>query len=541
MVTRSQDGTRKARILPSLLTTAGELSEPCNFKEASRSPEWQKAMSKEYSALLRNKTWVLVPCPPHANVVGSKWVYRIKHKADGSVERLKARLVAQGYTQQPGIDYDDTFSPVVKPVTIRTVLTLVIMRSWPIHQLDVKNAFLNGYLSKMVYMAQPPGFVDQSHPDHVCQLQRAIYGLKQAPRAWFQRFASYLFSRGFIQAKSDWSMFVYHSAGMMAVFLYVDDIIITASTPALLHTVISMLKTEFLMTDLGKLNFFLGIHAQFNYAGLFLSQHKYINDLLARSGMMYCKPVATPMAQKQKLAANDSPLYSDPSHYRSLVGALQYLTFTRPDVSFAVNQVCQYMHAPTTNHFQAVKRILHYLKGTLDYGLQLFCHSSLSLQMSTDADWASCLDTRRSISGYCLFLGNSLISWSSKKQPTVARSSAEAEYRAIANAVAEVFWVRQLLSELFVLSLPTPMVYCDNLSAIYLSINPIQHQRTKHVEIDIHFVREKVACGVIVIQYVPSFYQRADVFTKALSTPQFKSQRNNLSVICHPAQIAGGC
>ncbi|GLU00649.1 hypothetical protein SLE2022_179980 [Rubroshorea leprosula] len=243
MVTRSQAGVRKPKILPSMIHTSTDLQEPKTFKQACNLPEWQRAMQEEFLALQRNQTWVLVSPQSGANIVGSKWVYRIKQRADGSIERYKARLVAQGYTQQPGIDYDETFSPVVKPVTIRTVLTLALSKSWPIHQLHVKNAFLNGHLSEPVYMSQPPGFVDPQYPDRVCLLQRALYGLKQAPRAWFQRFAAFLSSCGFIQAYSDCSMFLYRSNGMLAVLLlYVDDIILTASTQSLLHRIISSLK-----------------------------------------------------------------------------------------------------------------------------------------------------------------------------------------------------------------------------------------------------------------------------------------------------------
>ncbi|GLU08619.1 hypothetical protein SLE2022_255210 [Rubroshorea leprosula] len=541
MVTRSQVGVRKPKILPSMVYTLLDLTEPKTFKQAQRFPEWQHAMNEEYVALLRNKTWVLVPPPCGANIVGSKWVYRIKQRADGSIERYKARLVAQGYTQQPGIDYDETFSPVVKPVTIRTVLALALSKSWPIHQLDVKNAFLNGYLSEPVYMSQPSRFVDPQYPNHVCFLQRALYGLKQAPRAWFQRFAAFLYSCGFIQAYSDCSMFLYHSNGMLAILLlYVDDIILTASTQPLLDHIIALLKKEFLMTDLGVLNYFLGITARFNSDGIFLCQTKYVADLLDRIGMSDCKAVSTPMTPKQKLVASDSPPCSDSTQYRSIVGALQYLTFTRPDIAFAVQQVCQYMHAPTENHFQALKWILRHLQGTLHYGLQLFKDFSPSLHIYTDADWAGCLDSRRSTSGYCLFFGRSLVSWSSKKQPTVARSSAEAEYRAMANAVAEMVWVRQLLGELRIFLSSPPVLFCDNISALYMALNPVQHQRTKHIEIDIHFVRERVASRAILLQHVPTSLQCADILTKALSTSIFGSQRSNLCVLHYPAQIAGG-
>ncbi|GKV24033.1 hypothetical protein SLEP1_g33694 [Rubroshorea leprosula] len=416
MVARSQVGVRKPKILPSMVHTLLDLTEPKTFKQVQWFPEWQHAMNEEYVALLHNKTWVLVPPPCGANIVGSKW---------------------------PGIDYDETFSPVVKSVTICTVLALALSKSWPIHQLDVKNAFLNGSLSEPVYMSQPPGFVDPQYPNHVCFLQRALYGLKQALRAWFQRFAAFLYSCGFIQAYSDCSMFLYHSNGMLAILLlYVDDIILTASTQPLLDHIIALLEKEFLMTDLGVLNYFLGITARFNSDGIFLCQTKYVADLLDCTGMSDCKAVSTPMTPKQKLVASDSPPCSDSTQYRSIVGALQYLTFTRPDIAFAVQQVRQYMHAPIENHFQAVKRILCYLQGTLHYGLQLFKDFSPSLHIYADADWVGCLDSRRFTSGYCLFFGRSLVSWSSKKQPIVARSSAEAEYRAMANAVAEVVWVR---------------------------------------------------------------------------------------------------
>ncbi|GKV19636.1 hypothetical protein SLEP1_g29867 [Rubroshorea leprosula] len=461
MVTRSQDGTRKVRHLPSLVSTTLSLIELKTFAQAIRQPEWCTAMAEEYNALLSNNTWDLVPSPPTVNIVGSKWVYRIKQKSD---------------------------------VTIRLVLTLGISSSWPIHQLDVKNAFLNGELEQPVYMSQPPGFVDKHHPDYVCRLKKALYGLKQAPRAWFHRFASFLKSCDFIQAQNDSSMFLYSNRGSMAVLLlYVDDIILIASTSLLLSSVLSLLKKEFLMTDLGPLNYLLGVFATRNSDGIFLEQSKSVLDLLDRTGMSDCKSVATPLDSRKKLVLNDGPRHSDPSGYRSIVGALQYLTFTRPDIAFSIQQVSQYMHSPTVYHFQAVKRILRYLKGTLHYGLQLRRIKTISLHLFTDADWAGCLDTRRSTSGFCLFLGNSLISWSSKKQSIVSRSSAEAEYRAIANVVAEATWVRQLLHELyFPVSFPT-ILYCDNISALYMSTNLVQHQRTKHIEINLHFVHDKVA------------------------------------------------
>ncbi|GKV49528.1 hypothetical protein SLEP1_g56275 [Rubroshorea leprosula] len=301
MVTRSQDGTHRVRTLPSLLSTAVPVQEPKSFSHVVCSPKWCKAMVEEYSAFLSNDTWELVPCPcpSNANIVGSKWVYKIKQKFDGTIERHKARLVAQGYIQQPSIDYDDTFSPVVKLITIRTILTLRASCSWPVHQLDVKNAFLNGELTQPVYMHQPPGFIDSARLDYVCRLWKAFYGLKQAPRA---------------------------------------------------------------------------------------CQSKYILELLERAGMKDCQVVAIPLDSKKKLAATDSPPYFNPSGYRSIVGALQYANFTHSDIAFVAQQVCQYMHASIVLHFQAVKRILRYLKGTLHYGLQLRKTQNFSLHVFINID-----------------------------------------------------------------------------------------------------------------------------------------------------------
>ncbi|GJV21029.1 ribonuclease H-like domain-containing protein [Tanacetum coccineum] len=231
----------------------------------------------------------------------------------------------------------------------------------------------------------------------------------------------------------------------------------------------------------------------------------------------------------------------DPTLYRSLAGSLQYLTFTRPDITYAVQQVCLYMHDPREPHFSALKRILRYVQGTLDYGLQLFSSTTDSLIAYSDADWAGCPTTRRSTSGYCVFLGNNLLSWSSKRQPTLSRSSAEAEYRGVANAVAETCWIRNLLRELHTPLSSATIVYCDNVSAVYLSSNPVQHQRTKHIEIDIHFVRDLVATGQVRVLHVPSRFQYADIFTKGLPSALFEEFRTSLSVRCPPAPTAGEC
>jgi hypothetical protein len=499
-------------------------------------------MEEEFEALSANHTWDLVPRPGNANVVTGKWIFKHKFHADGSLDRYKARWVLRGFTQRPGVDYDETFSPVVKPATVRTVITLAYSRDWPIHQLDVKNAFLHGTLTETVFYSQPIGFVDAAHPGHVCKLNKSLYGLKQAPRAWYSRFATYLVSLGFTEAKSDTSVFIYHRGTEMAyLLLYVDDIVLTASSQPLLQQIINALKKEFAMKDLGALHHFLGVAVQRQKDSMYLSQRQYTLDILARHGMRDCKPCSTPVDTCAKVSADAGPPVEDPTAYRSLAGALQYLTFTRPDITYAVQQICLHMHDPREVYLVASKRILRYLQGTLNHGLVTPRTNPSQLIVYTDADWAGCPDTRRSTSGYAVFLGGSLVSWSSKRQPTVSRSSAEAEYRAVANGVAEASWLRQLLQELHQPLAPACLVYCDNVSAVYLSTNPVQHQRTKHVEINLHFVRERVAIGAVRVLHVPTTSQFADVFTKGLPSSVFMDFRSSLNVRSTDVSTAGGC
>ncbi|GJR11863.1 ribonuclease H-like domain-containing protein [Tanacetum coccineum] len=500
MITRSQSGIVKPIERLSLHTSSLSPIPKSPFI-ALKDPNWCNAMYDEYNALVKNGTWILVPRPSDVNLVRSMWLFKHKFHADGTLSRYKARLVANGSNQQHGVDFDETFSPVVKPATIRTVLSLAVSRQWPIHQLDVKNAFLNGDLSETVYMHQPPGFVDSRYPNHVCLLQRSLYGLKQAPRAWFQRFAGYATRAGFSPSRCDSSLFIYTQGSQVAYLLiYVDDIILTASSPVLLQQIVDSLHKEFDMTDLGALNYFLGISAVRHPTGLFLSQKKYARQLLERAHMVNCNPSRTPIDTDSKLGPEE-------------VGVL----FREP-------------------HFAALKRILRYVQGTLELGLQLYASATTSLVGYTDADWAGCPSTRRSTSGYCVFLGDNLLSWSAKRQHTISRSSAEAEYRGVANVVAETAWIRNLLRELHSPFLTATLVYYDNVSAVYMSANPVQHQRTKHIEIDIHFVRDMVKARVL---HVPSRFQYADIFIKGLPSTLFEDFRSSLSVRPPPAPTAG--
>ena len=301
---------------------------------------------------------------------------------------------------------------------------------------------------------------------------------EQAPRAWYSRFATYLLPLGFVEAKSDTSLFIYHrGTEIVYLLLYVDDIVLTASNASLLRRTITALQQEFSMKDLGPLHHFLGISVKQHSGGLFLSQQQYTMDILKRAGMTDCKPCSTSVDTHAKVSATDGTLVTDPTHYRSLTGALQYLTFTRPDIAYAVQQVCLHMHDPREPHLVAVKRILRYLQGTVSHGLHLQPSTPSELVVYTDADWAGCPDTRCSTSGYAVFLGTNLISWSSKRQNTVSRSSAEAEYRAVANGVAETCWLRQLLQELHAPLPRSTLVYCDNVSVHQSSSTPTHEAR----------------------------------------------------------------
>ncbi|XP_071740841.1 uncharacterized mitochondrial protein AtMg00810-like [Rutidosis leptorrhynchoides] len=410
------------------------------------------------------------------------------------------------------------------------MLSLSVSRYWLIHQLDVKNAFLHGDLTDTVYMHQPPGFHDPTKPGYVCYLRKSLYGLKQAPRVWFHRFAQYALRVGFQHSRCDSSLFIYrHGTHVAYLLLYVDDIVLTASSNSLLQKIITSLGKEFAMTDLGPLNYFLGISTTRTTHGMFLSQRKYALDILDRADMSNCKPCNTPVDTKSKLGPA-GPLVTNPTLYRSLAGALQYLTFTRPDITYVVQQLCLFMHDPREPHFGALKCVLRYVRGIIDDGLQIFPSSTTKLIAYSDADWGGCPNTRRSTSGYCVLLGDNILSWSSKRQATVSRSSTEAEYRAVANAVAETCWIRNLLHELHSPLSHATLIYCDNVSAVYLSTNPVQHQRTKHIEIDIHFVCDKVATGDIRVLHVPTTSQCADIFTKGLPAPLFTDFKSSLNV-----------
>ena len=503
------------------LTAISSVHEPKNFHEANSQPMWRKSMDDELKALEETNTWNIVHLPPGKHVVGCRWVYRFKFNPDGSIERPKSRVVAQGFTQHFGVDYKETFAPVAKMSTVKVLLSVAANHGWSLSQMDVKNAFLHGELEEEVYMKIPPGHPLCGDPSRVCKLNKSIYGLKQSPRAWHAKLSSTLEDLGFTRSSADSSLYVQTGqTEKLMVLIYVDDLIITGSNADSIAALKKKLQGKFPVKDLGPLKYFLGIEVATSRKGLFLNQRKYTIDLLRDSNMLNSKPANTPFDSKLQLDKLGDPLDS-PNYYQKLVGKLIYLTITRPDISFAVSLVSQHMHAPTVVHLCMVKRILRYLKKTIGRGIVMRRNGHTDIIGFSDSDWAGNTIDRRSTTGYCMFVGGNLVSWKSKKQPVVARSSAEAEYRAMAAASCEMVWLKNLLTDLG-FSPTSPMkLFCDNQAAMHIAANPVFHERTKHIEVDCHFIRQQVQSKVIQTHYIRSSDQLADAFTKVLSSTVF--------------------
>jgi histone deacetylase 1/2 len=400
-------------------------------------------MQYEYKALMNNLTWSLVPLPPHRRLIGCKWIFKVKENPGGSINKYKAILVAQGFSQTSGFNFTETFSPVIKPVTVRIILTLAVTFKWKVQQIDVNNDSL---------IRQPTGF-EATNKTLVCKLHKSLYDLKQAPRVWYDRVTQALLDLVFNKSKCDPSLPVKcHNGNCTYVLIYVDDILIIDSSPSLIQEVILKLNVQFALKQLGQLDYLSGIKVHHLPSGaLLLNQAKYVRDLLCKAKMEDSTPIGSPMAANCRLSKDGSDVLYDPTLYRSIVGALQYVTFTRPDIAFSVNKACQFMSKPLNSHWKTVKRIFRYLNGTISFGLCIqpaIQGPPFSLRAYNDTDWATNQDDRRSIFGSCIYFGSNLVSWSSKKQPLVSMSSTKAEYRSMANTTADLLWIQSLLQEL---------------------------------------------------------------------------------------------
>ena len=410
--------------------------------------KWEQAMKEEMSSLMENKTWAYEQLPARRKAIRCKWVFKIKVKADGSLDKYKARLVAKGYSQKEGIDYKETYAPVAKLTSVRSLLGVAAMHNLEIHQMDVKTAFLNGDLEEEMFMEQPEGFKDRGTQGKVCKLVKSLYGQKQAPRQWNKKLHEALIAIEFQQFHSDPCLYVRASEDAIVVLgVYVDDFIIVASSMQILAEIKGLLSTKFQMEDIGELKSFLGMSIRRDRENklLWLSQEKYCADILKRFNMQDCKSGSTPMEKNSDDTLEEQKVFNIP--YQNAVGSLMYLMVcTRPDLSFAVCKVSQKNKSPTNQDWQAVKRIFRYLQGTQHYELCYNGRSEANLYGYNDADFAGDPSDRKSTSGYVFILAGGAISWSSKKQASVATSTLEAEYIALAAAAKEALWLFLLLS-----------------------------------------------------------------------------------------------
>ena len=492
-------------------------AENISFEEAVRDKKWQTAMNEEIEAIDRNNTWELAELPKGSQPIGVKWVFKKKMNAQGEIERYKARLVAKGYKQKAGIDYDEVFAPVARMETIRLLISQAAQFKWPIFQMDVKSAFLNGVLKEDVYIEQPPGYMKVGEGKKVLKLKKALYGLKQAPRAWNTRIDSYFKENGFKQCPYEHALYVKKNGGnVLFVALYVDDLIFMGNNDEMIEEFKGTMTREFEMTDLGLMKFFLGLEVRQVETGIFISQETYAKEILKKFKMANCNPVSTPMEPGAKLSKFDGGERVDASRYRSLIGSLRYLTCTRPDLSLSVGIVSRFMEEPVHSHWKAVKRILQYIQGTVSLGLFYSKAEDYKLVRYSDSDWCGDIDDQKSTAGYVFFMGDTAFTWLSKKQPIVTLSTCEAEYVAASWCVCHAIWLRNLLSKMELKQLGATVIQVDNKSAIELAKNPVNHERSKHIDVRFHFIRDHVKEGSVELVHVASQDQAADIFTKPL-------------------------
>jgi hypothetical protein len=507
-------------------------SEPRTLRDALKCPDadlWYQAAVKEMEAHIENGTWELVKLPPGRKAIGSRWVFKVKRNADGSVERYKARVVAQGFSQRPGVDFDETFAPTTKWAALRVIFALAALEDWELESVDISNAYLNGELKDVeVYMRQPEGFAEKDDT-WVARLLKGLYGLKQGGREWFKRLKEVLSHLGFSRIRSDGSIFIWEKDGVQVICpVFVDDITFASKSKSKIAALKVELAKHFKLRDLGPTTFQLGVEVIRDREArtLHLTQHRYCLDLLEHYGFMDCSPVSTPMDPGVRLSTSQSPSTPEDEAfmrtvpYVSTVGALMYLAIvTRPDIAYAVGVLCRFMARPGPEHWKAVKHLFRYLRGTCDFRLTYKPESSAPylFYAYSDADHGANLDNGRSTSAYIVKIGSGAVSWSSRLQSIVALSTTEAEFVAAASAGQEVVWMRALLGELgFPISGPS-LLLLDNQSAIQVGKNPEHHGRMKHLDLRFYWLRDVVVAGQIALRYVPTADMAADLLTKGLA------------------------
>lgn len=507
------------------------LIEPKNIKEALMDDDWINAMQEELNQFAKNEVWILVPRPENTNVIGTKWIFRNKMDEHGTITRNKARLVAQGYSQVEGLDFDETFAPVARLESIRLLLAIACHRQFKLFQMDVKTAFLNGDVQEEVFVEQPPGFKDIHHPEYVWKLKKAVYGLKQAPRAWYEKLSTYLISQGYTRGNVDKTLFVKHvGTHLMVAQVYVDDIVFGSTSHSLVKEFTTIMTNEFEMSMCGELTYFLGLQIKQEQNGIFLSQSKYAENLIKKFDMTAKKKsVNTPMSTSTKLCYDIDGKSVDQTKYRSMIGSLLYLTASRPDISYSVGVCARFQANPKESHLEAVKRIIRYISGSITCGVFYTYATNAEIAGYSDADWGGNLQDRKSTSGGCFFVGKNLVAWHSKKQNCTSLSTAEAEYVAAGSCCTQMLWMKNMLKD-YGIPQGKLVIFCDNTSAINISKNPVQHTRTKHIDIRYHFIRELVDKNLLALEYVSTDHQWADLFTKPLDTERFMTLRNAIGI-----------
>lgn len=555
------------------------------YDHPSEASQWRESIEDEFASMVHNQVWQVIEKPSdlsNNNIVGNRWVFRYKHRPDGSIARFKSRLVARGFTQTKGVNYYETFAPVARYNSIRTVLALTSKHGWLVHQMDVKTAFLCADIDVPLYMTIPEGFDKiQSNPDRdlstfkspILKLLKGIYGIKQAPRLWNRNFTEYLRSQGFSRSEYDHSVYFRNN---IIIVIYVDDFLLAANSLKTINSVKSDLSQRFQMVDLGEAQHFLNTQIIRSGKGYGLSQKHYIRQLLEEFNMTDVKDIETPMESGATFSKRvpdrnslpecalpapvlkgstkpdpDSGQPADKSRYLSLVGSLLYINMcTRPDIGFALSHLSQFAADPSTTHWKALKRILRYLKSTQNFVLWLdgraqqptideaYDPEAPNMQIFgfSDADWAADKNDRRSVGAYQFFVEKSLVSWCCKKQAFVATSSMESEYMSASAATKEAVWLQNFVHELSFHALssntgrPPVILFMDNKAAIRVAKNPEFYARSKHIDICYHFIRQRVELRHIQIHYKKTSAMLADFLTKALPSAKFIYCRDNSGI-----------
>ncbi|GJU26909.1 putative ribonuclease H-like domain-containing protein [Tanacetum coccineum] len=505
--------------------------EPRSVAQALEDPSWVDAMQEEMQQFKFQNVWVLVDLPEGKYAIGTKWILKNKRDTRGIVVRNKARLVAQGHRQEEGIDYDEVFALVARIEAIRLFLAFSSYLGFMVYQMDVKSAFLYGRIDEEVYVTQPKGSVDPQHPKKVYKVVKALYGLHQAPRAWYATLSTFLLKHGYRNGTIDKTLFLKkHKRDIILVQVYVDDIIFGSTKQAWCDEFEALMKGQFEMSAMGELTLFLGLQVQQIPDGIFINQEKYVQEILKKFDLECVRTATTPYEAPKPKSKNEPDSPVNVHLYRSMIGSLMYLTASRPDIMFAVSACSRNQVTPTTSNLEAVKKIFKYLKGQPKLGLWYPRESPFVLEAYSDSDYARANKDRKSTTGGCQFLGRRLISWQCKKQTIVATSSTEAEYVAAANCCGQVLWIQNQLLD-YGYNFMNTKIFIDNQSTICIVKNPVFHQRTKHIEIRHHFIRDANDKKLIQVLKIHTDDNVADLLTKAFDGPRFNHLVVNIGML----------